>query len=315
MDRRFNSFGPFMKKRYGATVYKVNVDAGFTCPNRDGTVGTSGCIYCNNDSFRPNSCRPTLSVTEQIRNGISYVRKRYKTEKFLVYFQPYTNTYAPVDELEHLYLEALSDPAVIGLAIGTRPDTVDEEKIALLESLAEKYFILIEYGMQSMYDKSLEYINRGHDYKTFLGALDLTRDRGIFIGTHIIVGFPTETKEETLAMADELSHLPIEFLKIHQLQVVKDTPLEVMYKENPFHVFEYEEYLDFVTDFIEMLSPEIVLQRLFATAPDKILIAPQWGKSRQEILRDIEKKLDAKDIWQGKKMKAITKVFSLSNLN
>ena len=212
--------------------------------------------------------------------------------------------------MEHLYLEALSDPAVVGLAIGTRPDTVDEEKIALLESLAKKYFILIEYGMQSMYDKSLEYINRGHDYKTFLGALDLTKDRGIFIGTHIIVGFPTETREETLAMADELSHLPIEFLKIHQLQVVKDTPLEVMYKENPFHVFEYEEYLDFVTDFIEMLSPEIVLQRLFATAPDSILIAPQWGKSRQKILRDIEKKLEAKDIWQGKKMKAITKVFS-----
>lgn len=298
-----------MKKRYGATVYKVNVDAGFTCPNRDGTVGTSGCIYCNNDSFRPNPCRPTLSVTEQIRNGISYVRKRYKTEKFLVYFQPYTNTYAPVDELKHLYLEALSDPAVIGLAIGTRPDTVDEEKIALLESLAQKYFILIEYGMQSMYDKSLEYINRGHDYKTFLGALDLTRDRGIFIGTHIIVGFPTETKEETLAMADELSHLPIEFLKIHQLQVVKDTPLELMYKENPFHVFEYEEYLDFVADFIEMLSPEIVLQRLFATAPDSILIAPQWGKSRQEILRDMEKRFEVREILQGKKMKEITKVF------
>ncbi|HMK50311.1 MAG TPA: TIGR01212 family radical SAM protein, partial [Thermodesulfovibrionales bacterium] len=219
------------------------------------------------------------------------------------YFQPYTNTYAPVEELERLYREALSDPSVIGLAIGTRPDTVDEEKLELIESLAEKYFILIEYGMQSMHDKSLEFINRGHDYKAFLRALELTRGRGISIGTHIIAGFPTETRDEMLSMADELSHLPVEFLKIHQLQVVKDTPLAVMYHENPFHVFDYDEYLDFVTEFISLLSPKIVLQRLFATAPDNILIAPQWGKSRQEILRDIEKRLEIKDIWQGKKMK------------
>jgi uncharacterized protein len=291
-----------MKKRFGSTVYKVNVDAGFTCPNRDGTVGISGCIYCNNDSFRPSSCRPTLTVSEQVQNGITYVKKRYKSEKYLVYFQPYTNTYAPVDELERLYKEALSDPSVIGLAIGTRPDAVDAEKIVLIQSLAEKYFILIEYGMQSMYNKSLEFINRGHNYNTFLKALEMTKNRGIFIGTHIIVGFPTETREEMFAMADELSHLPLEFLKIHQLQVIKDTPLEIMYEKNPFHVFGYEEYLDFVTDFIERLSPRIVIQRLFATAPDSILIAPQWGKNRQEILRDIEKRLELKDTWQGKKL-------------
>lgn len=303
MVRRYNSFGSYIKKLFGTTVYKVNVDAGFTCPNRDGTLSTSGCIYCNNDSFRPNSCKPTLSLREQIHNGIAHIRKRYKAEKFLVYFQPYTNTYAPVDELERLYREALSEPSVTGLAIGTRPDTVDKEKIALLESLAERYFILVEYGMQSMYDKTLEFINRGHDYHTFLTALDITKNRGIFIGAHIIVGFPTETKEETILMADEISHLPLEFLKIHQLQVIKDTPLEMMYRENPFHIFEYEEYLDFVIEFIERLSPRIVLQRLFATAPDSILIAPRWGKSRQEILRDMEKRLELKDTYQGKKMK------------
>jgi len=292
-----------MKKLFGSTVYKVNVDAGFTCPNRDGTVGTSGCIYCNNDSFRPNSCRPTLTVREQISNGILYIKKRYKAEKFLVYFQPYTNTYAPVNQLELLYKEALSEPSVVGLAIGTRPDTVDEEKIKLLESLAENHFILIEYGMQSMFDRTLEFINRGHDYNTFLKALDLTKNKHISIGVHIIVGFPTETKEEMLSMADEISHLPIEFLKIHQLQVIKDTPLEIIYKEKPFHVFSYEEYLEFVTDFLERLSSQIVLERLFATAPDSILIAPQWGKSRQEILRDIEKKLEHKDTYQGRKLK------------
>lgn len=303
MLKRYNSFGSYIKKRFGTTVYKVNVDAGFTCPNRDGTISTSGCIFCNNDSFRPGSCTPTLSISEQIRNGIVHVKKRYRAEKFLVYFQPYTNTYAPVDELERLYREAMSEPSVIGLAIGTRPDTVDEEKISLLEDLAEKYFILIEYGMQSIYKKTLEFINRGHDYNEFLKAIDLTNNRGIFIGAHIIVGFPTETREEMLSMADEVSHIPIDFLKIHQLQVIKDTPLEIIYTENPFHVFGYEEYLEFVTEFMERLSPKIVLQRLFATAPDSILIAPHWGKSRQEILREIEKRLEIKDTYQGKNMK------------
>jgi radical SAM protein (TIGR01212 family) len=308
MLRRYNSFGSYIKKHFGTTVYKVNVDAGFTCPNRDGTISTSGCIFCNNDSFRPNSCTPNLSLIEQIRNGITYIKKRYKAEKFLVYFQPYTNTYAPVDELERLYREALSEPSVIGLAIGTRPDTVDEDKIALLEALSGKYFIIIEYGMQSMYDRTLEFINRGHDYNTFLKTLDLTKNRGIFVGAHLIVGFPTETREEMLSMADEVSHIPIDFLKIHQLQVIKDTPLETIYTENPFYVFGYGEYLEFVTEFIERLSPRIVLQRLFATAPDDILIAPRWGKSRQEILRDIEKRLEFKDTYQGKKLKVHARI-------
>jgi radical SAM protein (TIGR01212 family) len=303
MQRRYTSFGAYMKKLYGTTVYKVNVDAGFTCPNRDGTLGTSGCIYCNNDSFRPASCKPTLSLSEQISNGIAHIKKRYKAGRFLVYFQPYTNTYAPVDELERLYTGALEDPSVIGLAIGTRPDAVDKEKIALLESLSKKHFILVEYGMQSIYDKTLEFINRGHDFSTFLNALDMTKDRGIYIGAHIIVGFPTETREETLLMADEISAMPVEFLKIHQLQVIKDTPLEILYRENPFHVFGYEEYIEFVTDFLERLSPEIVIQRLFATAPDSILVAPQWGKNRQEILRDIERNLEKSNSFQGKKMK------------
>lgn len=301
--QRYNSFGAFMRKKFGSTVYKVNVDAGFTCPNRDGTLGVSGCIYCNNDSFRPGSCSPSLSVSEQIKNGISHIRKRYKTEKFLAYFQPFTNTYAPIEVLETLYTEALKEPGIIGLAIGTRPDAIDKEKIDMLESLAEKYFILIEYGLQSIYDKSLEFINRGHDYKTFLDAVDLTQNRGIHIGAHLIAGFPTETREEMLAMADEISLLNIGFLKVHQLQIVKDTPLENMYKEDPFHAFGYEEYLDFIADFIERVSPDIVLQRLFATAPDNILIAPRWDRNRHRILNDIEKTLESRDTFQGKKYK------------
>jgi radical SAM protein (TIGR01212 family) len=308
MPLRYNSFGPYMKKKFGSSVYKVSVDAGFSCPNRDGTISTTGCIYCNNDSFRPGSCKPELSIREQIRNGIYQIRKRYKAEKFLVYFQPYTNTYAPVAELERLYKEALSEPSVIGLAIGTRPDCVDEEKINLFEKLAKGYFILIEYGMQSIHDRTLEFINRGHNYSTFLKSINMTRNKGIYVGAHVIVGFPTESKEEMLLMADEVSSIPIDFLKIHHLQVIKDTPLEIIYRENPFHLFSYEEYIDFITDFIGRLSPGIILQRLFATAPDNILIAPRWEKGRQEILRDIEKRLELRDIHQGKNMKVHSRI-------
>jgi len=295
-----------MKQNFGAKVYKVNVDAGFTCPNRDGTLGFSGCIYCNNDSFRPSSCKPSLSVAEQVKNGISHTKRRFQADKFLVYFQAYTNTYAPVEELERLYSEALAEPDVIGLAIGTRPDSVDPEKIRLLESLASKYFILVEYGLQSVYDRSLEFIQRGHDYSAFLRAIEMTKDRSIHIGTHLILGFPTETREETLAMADDISNLPIEFLKLHQLQIVKDTPLAAMFGEKPFHVYGYQEYLDLVADFIERTSTNIVFQRLFATAPDDILIAPEWGKNRHQILRDIEKNLDARDIQQGRRCRTLS---------
>ncbi len=304
--QRYNSFGAHMRMTFGTTVYKVNVDAGFTCPNRDGTLGLSGCIYCNNDSFRPSSCRPSLSISEQVRNGISHTKKRFKAEKFLVYFQAYTNTYAPVDELERLYREALAEPDVIGLAIGTRPDAVDHEKIKMLETLASKHVILVEYGLQSMYDKTLEFIQRGHDYRSFLQAVEMTKDRGILIGAHLIAGFPTETREETLAMAEEMSSLPIKFLKLHQLQVIKDTPLAEIYHNRPFPVFGYQEYLDFVADFVARTAPHIVFQRLFATAPDDILIAPAWGKNRHQILNDIEKNLAARDAVQGIKYFART---------
>lgn len=305
---RYNSFGSYLKKRFGTTIHKVNIDAGFTCPNRDGTVGFGGCIYCNNDSFSPGSCKPTLTAREQIRNGISYLRRRYKAERFIAYFQPYTNTYAPVDRLESLYREALEEPSVIGIAIGTRPDCIDDEKIMLLEELAKDYFILIEYGLQSIYDKTLSFINRGHDYNAFLSALDMTVGRGIEIGAHIIVGFPTETKDEMLAMAEEVSQLPVHFLKIHQLQIIKNTVLAEIYRERPFPVFGYGEYLMFLVDFIERLSPDIVIQRLFATAPDDILIAPRWDRKRNEILRDFEKLLERYNAYQGCRPAGITKL-------
>ncbi len=300
--RRYNSFSSFARSYFGGEkIHKVNIDAGFTCPNRDGTVGVGGCIYCNNSSFRPSSCKPSLSVKEQVENGIAYLRKRYRAERFIAYFQPYTNTYAPVEELRRLYLEALENPLVAGLAIGTRPDCVDEEKMSLLAGIAKTRFVLIEYGLQSIYDKSLRYINRGHDYNKFLQALRLTSGRGIHTGAHLIAGLPTESREETLHMADVVSGLDIGFLKIHQLQVVKGTRLEADYRREPFHVFGYDEYLEFLAGFLERLNPGIVLQRLFATAPDDILVAPQWGADRHRIHRDIELKLAEMDTFQGKR--------------
>jgi radical SAM protein (TIGR01212 family) len=298
--RRYNAFGQYMKALYGQPVYKVNVDAGFTCPNRDGSVATGGCIYCNNDSFRPTACTSSVPLREQIEKGIPYLRSRYGAEKFVVYFQPYTNTYASVDILERLYREALDHPGVVGLAIGTRPDCVDEEKIALLELLAKDHFILVEYGLQSIYDRTLEFINRGHDYACFKNAVALTAGRGIRVGAHLILGFPTETRHEMLAMADELSRQPVQFLKIHQLQIVKETVLADIYADKAFATFGYREYIEMLADFLERLSPDIVLQRLFAASPDEILVAPVWNKTRNELLRDLDALMERRGSYQGK---------------
>ncbi len=299
--RHYNTFGQYMKDLFRVPVYKVNVDAGFTCPNRDGSVATGGCIYCNNDSFRPAACTSSASLREQIGKGIPYLRSRYGAERFIVYFQPYTNTYAAVDILERLYREALDNPGVVGLAIGTRPDCVDEEKIALLESLAKDAFILVEYGLQSVYDKTLQFINRGHDYASFKNAVALTAGRGIRVGAHIILGFPTETREQMLDMAGEISHLPVEFLKIHQLQIVKDTALAGLYAGRPFATFGYSEYIGMLADFLERLSPDVVIQRLFAAAPDEVLIAPVWNKTRSELLRDLDALMEQRGSYQGKR--------------
>lgn len=299
--RRYQAFGQYMKDLYHAPVYKVNVDAGFTCPNRDGSVSVGGCIYCNNDSFRPNVCSSSRSVRDQVVEGIPYLRRRYGAEKFIVYFQPFTNTYAPVSTLERVYREALDNPGVVGLAIGTRPDCVDEEKIALLEELARDHFVLVEYGLQSIYDRTLSFINRGHDFACFRRAVELTEGRGIRIGAHLILGFPTETKAEMLAMADAVSALPIGFLKLHQLQVVRGTALADSYDKDPFPTFGYEEYLELVAAFLERLSPGIVLQRLFAAAPEDILVAPKWDRTRSEFLRDLDALMQKSDSCQGRK--------------
>lgn len=303
MDRRYNNYNSYLKEKFGCRVHKVSVGVGFTCPNRDGSVAIGGCIYCNNDSFVPSYARSNLSLQDQIRTGMEYLKKRFKAEKFIIYFQAYTNTYDKIEKLEKLYREALDNENVVGLAIGTRSDCVDEEKIKLFEDLAKDWFVSIEYGIESIYDKTLEYMNRGHNYKSIIDAIQITKEKGIHIGAHIIVGFPTETRDEMLLMADEISRLKIDFLKVHNLHVVKNTPLARMYAKYPFHVFNYEEYIDFISRFIEQLSPKIVLERLFTDTPQDLLIAPRWNKTHNEILRGIEMELERRNTYQGRLFK------------
>lgn len=300
MRKCYNSYHDYLKERFGCRVNKVSVDMGFTCPNRDGSVARGGCVYCNNDSFVPPYARTRYSMHDQLTRGMEYLSKRFKAEKFIVYFQAYTNTYDEAGKLEAMYREALRYDGVVGIAVGTRSDCIDEEKIDLFERLAKECYVSLEYGIESVYDKSLEFMNRGHDYGSVLDAIELSKGRGFELGAHIILGMPTETKEEMLATADEVSSLPIDCLKIHNLHIVKNTPLARMYKENPFPLFAYEEYLDFIVRFLEKLSPKIVVERFFTDTPRSLLIAPGWNRSHIEIIRGIEGELEIRGTYQGR---------------
>ncbi len=298
---RYSAYGRFLRERYGCRVYKVSVDGGFSCPNRDGTVGVGGCIYCNNDSFRPKSAGSLKSISEQVQDGIEHLRRRYDAKKFIAYFQPFTNTHAPLATLIPLYEAALKHPDVIGLSLGTRPDCMDEGKITWLEKLACTHFVTVEYGLQSVYDATLARINRGHNFQCWLDAMNRTRDRGIWLCAHLILGFPWESREEMLHAADVLSDKGLNFLKLHHLHVVKNTVMEREYRSNPFPLLGLEEYADLAVDFIERLNPDIYIERLFGTAPEDQLIGPVWGKSKNAIRHYIEQRLEIRDTYQGKK--------------
>lgn len=300
MMQRYKKYSSYLTARFGCKVNKVSLDLGFTCPNRDGSLAVGGCIYCNNDSFVPPYARSRYTLDNQITSGMRYLKARFKAKKFIAYFQAYTNTYSDVDELENLYRQALSYEDVVGLAIGTRSDCIDEEKLDMMERLAKDVYVSLEYGIESTYDKTLKFMNRGHDYESVVNAIDLSKGRGLHLGAHIIVGFPTETEDEMLAMAKEVSGLGIDVLKIHNLHIVRNTPLARMYSEKPFYLFDYEEYLSFITRFIERLSPELVLERLFTDTPRDLLIAPVWTKNHIEVLRGIDSELIKRDTYQGK---------------
>lgn len=298
--QRYNTYSKYLLNRFGSKVNKISLDLGFTCPNRDGFKAIGGCIYCNNDTFVPPYARSRFSMDEQMTNGMRYLKARFKAKKFIVYFQAYTNTYSDTKELERLYKRALDYEDVVGLAIATRSDCIDEEKLDMIQRLSEEVYVSLEYGIESIYDKTLSYMNRGHDYESVLKAIELSKGRSLHLGAHIILGFPTETRQEMLAMADEVSRLGIDVVKVHNLHVVINTPLARMYDRNPFYLFSYEDYLELITEFIERLSPEIIIERLFTDTPHKLLIAPVWPKNHLEVLRGIDAHLLKNNAYQGR---------------
>src|SRR5262245_54265612 len=296
---RFRSYNRWLQERFGERVYKVIVDAGFTCPNRDGTVAVGGCAYCNNNSFRPPSAIKTEPIGDQVREGIEYIRKQFDAHKFIIYFQPFSNTYAETAHLRQLYTEAIDHPDVVGLAIGTRPDCIEPQKIEMIDEIAQRTFVSLEFGVESIYDDTLKRVNRGHDYAAFLRAMELTRGRSIHIGAHLILGFPWETRDQWLAMADEMSRVGVDALKIHHLHIVRGTALGVEFMRQPFRVLEYEEYLDLLCDFLERLDPRIVIERMFGEAPFGLLLAPNWRRNKNDLVRDIHRKFEERDVRQG----------------
>jgi uncharacterized protein len=299
--RLYGSYGHFLKSRFGCKVYKISVDGGFNCPNRDGTIGTGGCSYCSNDSFRPRTANRQKSISDQVREGIEYLKKRYGAGKFIVYFQPFSNTHASLDNLIPLYEAAMDHPEVIGLSVGTRPDCIDAHKIAWFEKLSRTHFVTLEYGLQSIHDKTLARINRGHNYQCWLDAMNLTRNRGIWICAHLILGFPWESREEMLASAEALSDKGLNFLKLHHFHVVRNTPLGQEYQRQPFPLIGFDDYVDLTIDFLELLNPDIFIERLFGSAPMDQLIGPLWGKSKSEIRREIELRMIGRGTYQGRK--------------
>ena len=296
---RFRSYNRWLQEKFGERVYKVIVDAGFTCPNRDGTVAVGGCAYCNDNSLRPPSAIKTDPIRDQVREGIEYIRKRFDAHKFIIYFQPFSNTYAGTNRLRELYLNAIDHPEVVGLAIGTRPDCVDDEKIAMIDEIAQRTFVSLEYGVESIYDDTLRRVNRGHDYSAFLRAMDMTRGRSIHVGAHLILGFPWETREQWLAMADEMSRVGIDALKIHHLHLVRGTALAAEYSRQPFRVLGYEEYLDLLCEFVERLDSRIVIERMFGEAPFGLLVAPNWRRTKNDLVLDIKRVFEERNIRQG----------------
>ena len=301
-DRRYNDYPTFIKNKFGGRVQKLSINAGFTCPNRDGSKDSKGCSYCNNNSFRPYYCEPEKSVTQQINEGVDFFARKYPDMRFLAYFQSYSNTYGDLGLLDSIYSEALAHEKIDGLVIGTRPDCVDDEILDLIHQKAKDCFITIEYGIESTLDATLERINRRHTFHETKEAFAKTKARNIHIGGHLILGLPGESRNDLLDHAKRISDLPIGTLKLHQLQIVKQTTFAKEYRKNPeeFLLFDLEGYIELVIDFLELLRPDITIERFVSQSPADMLIAPKWGLKNFEIVAKIEKRLKERDAWQGR---------------
>lgn len=306
MDRgaRYKDFSSFLAAYFPFKVQKLSVNAGFTCPNRDGTKGYGGCTYCNNQTFNPEYCRTEKSIAVQLEEGKQFFARKYPQMKYLAYFQAYTNTYAGLDKLMRMYEEALSVKDVVGLVIGTRPDCMPETLLNYLSELNKRTFLLVEYGIESTDDAVLRRINRGHTFACTEDAVRRTAKKGILTGGHIIVGLPGEEGRDTvLRQAETLSRLPLTTLKLHQLQLIKGTRMAHEYEMNPadFHLFSVDEYIDVVIDYIEHLRPDLVLERFISQSPKELLIAPDWGLKNHEFTARLLKRMNERDAWQGKR--------------
>ncbi len=302
MQERYNSYKNYIKNKYGERIQKITVHGGFTCPNRDGTKGIGGCTYCNNQSFAAPEKILNWSISDQITHGINQSKKRYpKISKYIIYFQSYSNTYAPLKRLKEVYEEALSYPNVIGISIGTRPDCLPDEVIDYLKEISDRGFdVVVELGMESMLDETLEKINRQHTFNDFVSACFRLSEKKIDICAHWIIGLPNEDCSTWIATAKKISTLPIKFLKIHQLQIIKDTVLAQEYEKHKFKLLTFDEYINILIQVVEHLNWEIVLQRFFAEAPLQMLVAGGWEINISDIPEEFYRRLTQKDTYQGK---------------
>ena len=299
---RYNELSAYLSAHFPFKVQKISLNAGFTCPNRDGTVGYGGCTYCNNQTFNPAYCKTEKTVTQQLEEGKLFFARKYPDMKYLAYFQAYTNTYGELQELKRKYEEALQVPDVVGIVIGTRPDCMPDELLDYLEELNRRTFLIVEYGVESTDNDTLKRINRGHSFEVAADAIRKTAERNIRVGAHIILGLPGETREMLIQQAGVLSSLPLTTLKLHQLQLIKGTRMAAEYESRPqdFHLYTADEYIDLVIDYIEHLRPDMVLERFVSQSPKELLIAPDWGLKNHEFTDKVKKRMRERDSFQGK---------------
>lgn len=302
MNDLYLDFPTFMRRHCGGRVQKISLHAGFTCPNRDGTLGTGGCTYCNNQTFHPAYCQPTHTVRQQMEDGVTFFSHKYPSMRYLAYFQAYTNTYGELSHLISLYEEALSVPGVEGIVIGTRPDCMPDALLDYLEQLSHRVFVLVEYGIESTNDATLARIHRGHTFAASADAIRRTSSRGILTGGHLILGLPGESEQQMVDMATQLSSLPLDIIKLHQLQLIRGTQMADEYAAHPeeFHLFEVDEYIHLVALFLERLRPDIALERFVTSSPRQLVIAPDWGLKNYEYVERLKVHMRQLNTWQGR---------------
>ncbi len=298
MKDRFYSFNNYLREKFGQRIHRLSLDAGFSCPNLDGKLSTEGCIYCNNRGFSRFAYTNT-AIESQIEKSIEFYEKRYGVKKFIAYFQAFSNTYADLKRLDQTYAVIKKYPQIVGLAISTRPDCIDEDQIKLISQYNKDYLVWIEYGLQTTHDELLKKINRNHTYQDFIEALNLTRNYGINVGVHLIFGLVSQTEEQILEDATKLSSLDIQGLKFHLLHVLKDTPLEKMYKQGKVSLLSKDDYVKIVCDFLERIPQSLVILRLVSDAPNQYLVAPSWINQKQEVIEAIKKELERRGTCQG----------------